>query len=83
MQHGVATTLTDNHFAFTLKNIVALTLKMVLYLPGKSSYSHINTNIFSISTIFATYCYLITIHLTDFVEPSLFILPFALKFFIW
>jgi len=33
MQHGVALTLTDNHFAFTLKNIVVLTLKMVLYLP--------------------------------------------------
>jgi len=38
MQHGIAPNLTDNHFAFTLKNIVALTLKMVLHLPGKSSY---------------------------------------------
>jgi len=33
MQHGVAPTLTDIHFVFTLKNIIAFTLKMVLYLP--------------------------------------------------
>jgi len=33
MQHGVAPTLTDNHFAFTLKNIITFTLKMVLHLP--------------------------------------------------
>jgi len=32
MQHGVALTLTDIHVAFTLKNIVALTLKVVLHL---------------------------------------------------
>jgi len=33
MQHGVAPTLTDTPVAFTLENIIALTLKMVLYLP--------------------------------------------------
>ena len=37
MQHGVAPTLTDTPVVFTLKNIVALTLKMVLYLPWKSN----------------------------------------------
>ena len=30
MQHGVAPTLTDTPVAFTLKNIVALTLKGVV-----------------------------------------------------
>jgi len=30
MQHGVVPTLTDTPFAFTLKNIVALTLKGVV-----------------------------------------------------
>ena len=33
MQHGVAPTLTDTPVAFTLKNIVALTLKVILHLP--------------------------------------------------
>jgi len=33
MQHGVVPTLTDTPFAFTLKNIVALTLKVILHLP--------------------------------------------------
>jgi len=37
MQHGVAPTLTDTPVAFTLKNIIAFTLKMVLYLPWNSS----------------------------------------------
>jgi len=37
MQHGVAPTLTDNHFAFTLENIITFTLKMALYLPWKSN----------------------------------------------
>ena len=37
MQHGVAPTLTDTPVAFTLKSIVALTLKMALYLPWKSN----------------------------------------------
>ena len=32
MQHGVAPTLTGASVAFTLKNIVALTLKEVLHL---------------------------------------------------
>ena len=36
-QHGVATTLTDTPVAFTLKNIIAFTLKIVLYLLWKSS----------------------------------------------
>lgn len=38
MQLGAALTLTGIPVAFTLKNVVALTLKMVLHLPGKSSY---------------------------------------------
>ena len=37
MQHGVAPTLTDTPVAFTLKSIVALTLKMVLYVPWKTN----------------------------------------------
>jgi hypothetical protein len=32
MQHGVAPTLTGASVAFTLKDIVALTLKVVLHL---------------------------------------------------
>jgi len=36
MQHGVAPTLTDTPVAFTLKNIVAFTLKIMLHLPWKS-----------------------------------------------
>ena len=32
MQHGVALTLTGTSVAFTLKGIVALTLKVVLHL---------------------------------------------------
>jgi len=36
MQLGVAPTLTDTLVAFTLENIVAFTLKMVLHLLWKS-----------------------------------------------
>jgi len=32
MQHGVAFTLKDTPVAFTLKNIIALTLKVMLHL---------------------------------------------------
>jgi len=57
MQHGVAPTLTDTPVAFTLKDIVALTLKMVLYLPWNSSTKkrgrNINLNLFSKHYLYA------------------------------
>ena len=57
MQHGVALTLTDTPVAFTLKNIIAFTLKMVLYLPWNSSAKkrgrNINLNLFSKHYLYA------------------------------